>query len=110
MAQRIHVKAPMSEYDIVIEPGLLARIGQCVEEFKLDGPTIIVTNTTLEPLYGRALASNLPNAQQLVMPDGEQYKNLATVTALYSGLVAAGLDRTGTVIALGGGVLGDTAG
>jgi 3-dehydroquinate synthase len=110
MAQRIHVKAPTSEYDIVIEPGLLARIGQCIEEFGLGGPTVIVTNTTLEPLYGRALANALPNAQQAVIPDGEQYKNVATVVGLYSALVAAGLDRTGTVIALGGGVLGDTAG
>src|SRR5215468_6299320 len=103
MAQRIHVKAPTSEYDIVIEPGLLARIGQCIEEFRLGGPVVIVTNTTLEPLYGRALAKALPNAKLVVIPDGEQHKNLETVARLYSDFVAARLDRAGTVIALGGG-------
>lgn len=44
------------------------------------------------------------------MPDGEQYKTLETVSKLYVDLVDAGLDRGGSVIALGGGVVGDTAG
>jgi len=44
------------------------------------------------------------------MPDGEQYKTLETVNGLYPELVTAGLDRSGTIMALGGGVVGDTAG
>jgi 3-dehydroquinate synthase len=44
------------------------------------------------------------------MPDGEAYKNLATLGQLYEQLLAAGLDRGSSVIALGGGVIGDTAG
>jgi 3-dehydroquinate synthase len=75
-----------------------------------DKKTVVVTNTTLAPLYGDALVNALPSAALVTIPDGEQYKTLATVAKLYTDFVAAGLDRSGTVIALGGGVVGDTAG
>ena len=52
----------------------------------------------------------LPDAALVTVPDGEQYKTLDTVARLYADFVAAGLDRGSTVIALGGGVVGDTAG
>jgi 3-dehydroquinate synthase len=44
------------------------------------------------------------------IPDGEQHKNLATVASLYDQFLAGGLDRSGTILALGGGVTGDIAG
>ncbi|MCZ2095171.1 MAG: 3-dehydroquinate synthase, partial [Anaerolineae bacterium] len=68
------------------------------------------TNATLAPLYGEALVKRLSDAVLITMPDGEQYKTLDTVAKLYADFVAAGLDRGSTVIALGGGVVGDTAG
>jgi 3-dehydroquinate synthase len=52
----------------------------------------------------------LPRAALVTMPDGEQFKTLATVATVYGDLVRARLDRGSTVIALGGGVVGDTAG
>ncbi|MCC6803516.1 MAG: 3-dehydroquinate synthase [Anaerolineae bacterium] len=99
----IPVKTPTGEYDIAIQRGRLAHLitpERCA----------VVTNTTLAPLYGEALARRLPDAVLITMPDGEQYKTLDTVAQLYADFVAAGLDRGSTVIALGGGVVGDTAG
>ncbi len=105
MAQRIPVRTPTGDYAITIQRGLLASF----DAGDYAG-CAVVTNTTLAPLYGEALASRLPDAALITMPDGEPYKTLDTVAKLYAEFVKAGLDRGSTVIALGGGVVGDTAG
>ncbi len=101
----VHVTAPGGDYDILIESGLVAQ----AESWWPRGRVVIVTNITVAPLYGEALAAK-SGAALVTVPDGEQYKTLETVAGLYADFVAAGLDRSGTVIALGGGVVGDTAG
>ncbi len=107
---RLSVESPDGQYDIWIEPRLFDQIKARTAEFGLNRRAAVVTNTTLAPLYGEALAAALPNAALVVIPDGEAYKNLDTVASLYSEFVKAGLDRGSVVIALGGGVVGDTAG
>ncbi|MBA3869161.1 MAG: 3-dehydroquinate synthase [Anaerolineae bacterium] len=106
MADRIRVTAPGGDYDIHISSGLLGNLSQYLPT----GKVVVITNTTLSPLYGEKLIRDLPNAALVCMPDGEQFKTLDTVSKLYIDLVDAGLDRSGSVIALGGGVVGDTAG
>ena len=69
-----------------------------------------VTNETVAPLYAEALASRLPNADIISVRDGEEFKNLETVSKVYEKMLALGADRDTTMIALGGGVLGDMAG
>ena len=108
MGERITVKSPSNEYDIVIESGILKKFAP--ESYRLDGRVVVATNTTIAPLHGQQLTQRLPNATMVMMQDGEQYKNLETVNQMYSDFVDAGLDRSGTVAALGGGVVGDTAG
>src|SRR5690606_796207 len=108
--KRIRVEAPGGSYEIFIEPGLRDRLDERVTGLAVGEPVVVATNTTLRPLYGDRLAAALPNASVVTMPDGEQYKTLDTVAKLYADFVDAGLDRTGTVIALGGGVVGDTVG
>ncbi len=106
----IRVEAPGGGYDIVIEAGLLARVGALVGA--LEPPpsrVVVVTNTALAPLYGAALAEAL-GAALAITPDGEAFKTLDTVAQLYAEFVRARLDRGGLVIALGGGVVGDSAG
>jgi 3-dehydroquinate synthase len=110
MAARISVETPDSNYPIIIEAGLLRQPERLVEWGGLAGRAVVVTNHTLAPLYGDALARALPDAELVVIPDGEKYKTLATVNQLYGDFVRARLDRSSTVIALGGGVVGDTAG
>jgi 3-dehydroquinate synthase len=110
VAEQLIVRTPDGEYPIQIERGLLARLGDHAAAWGLDRRCAVVTNTTLAPLYGERLASALPNAVLVTIPDGEQHKTLDTVAMLYADFVSAGLDRSSTVIALGGGVVGDTVG
>ena len=110
MAQRITVKTPDGAYPIHIGTGILSEMIAQPEQFGMQGRCVVITNPTLQPLYGNALVSALPNAALVVMPDGESFKTLETVAQLYADLVTAGADRATTIIALGGGVIGDTAG
>ncbi len=73
---------------------------------------LIVTNETVAPLYlekTREMLSGLKN-EAVILPDGEKYKNLEVLNQIYDGLLRNRFDRNTTVIALGGGVVGDMAG
>lgn len=104
------VNAPQGTYDILIQHGLLETVKGDPAAYDLDGHVVIISNTTVGPLYGEALAQALPNADLVNMLDGEAYKSLETIALFYDALVAAGADRHSTVLALGGGVVGDAAG
>ncbi len=73
---------------------------------------LIVTNETVAPLYlgkTQSMLSGLKN-ETVILPDGEKYKNLEVLNQIYDGLLRNRFDRNTTVIALGGGVVGDMAG
>ena len=73
---------------------------------------LIVSNETVAPLYlekTQAMLSGLKN-ESVILPDGEKYKNLDVLNKIYDGLLRNRMDRNTTVIALGGGVVGDMAG
>ncbi len=113
MAQQLTVKLPDEtnrSYMITVERGLLAKIKESPADFGLDGQVVIISNSTVAPLYADTLAASLPHAQVAIMQDGEQYKTLASVHQLYDQLLEYKADRKTTVLALGGGVVGDTAG
>jgi 3-dehydroquinate synthase len=75
---------------------------------------LVVSNTTVAPLYAERLVAALRSQHrrvlQLVLPDGEQHKNWATLDLIFDKLLAEGCDRKTVLYALGGGVVGDTAG
>ena len=75
---------------------------------------MIVSNTTVAPLYLDALQAPLEAAGisvlAVVLPDGEQYKNTETLGTIYDALLAHRAERKTTLIALGGGVIGDMTG
>jgi 3-dehydroquinate synthase len=72
----------------------------------------IVTNDTVAPLYLEALRQTLTGyaVEVVILPDGESFKNWETLQLIFDGLLQARHDRRTTVIALGGGVVGDMAG
>jgi 3-dehydroquinate synthase len=74
----------------------------------------IVSNTTVAPLYLRILADPLLQAGvdviEIVLPDGEEFKDWRTLNSIFDALIAARCERSTTLIALGGGVLGDLGG
>lgn len=103
-----------NSYDIVIKRGALASLGERCRALGLKGVAAIITNPTVGALYGAAAQASLEAAGYTVarieMPDGEEFKNSATLNRIYDDLLAAGVDRSSFIVALGGGVVGDVAG
>ncbi|MDU0810512.1 MAG: 3-dehydroquinate synthase [Burkholderia sp.] len=82
---------------------------------KINGSAVkIVTNTIVDPLYGDTLRKMLSTLGKLVstvvLPDGEMHKNMETLYLIFDGLLTERADRKTTLIALGGGVVGDITG
>ena len=111
---RVAVQVPGSQYEVRIGPGLLHQAGAWLADLGLTGQAAIVTQPALALLYSRSLQASLAAAgirsAVIPMPDGEAAKNLATVSMLYDEFFRLGLERSSTVVALGGGVVGDVAG
>jgi len=97
-------------YPIIVGRGLLDWLTEEAESLGLANHVVVITNETVAPLYGERLVRALPNANLLIVRDGEEHKNLDTVRGIYDKLLALGADRGSTIIALGGGVIGDMAG
>ena len=107
----ITVELGERSYPIFIGSGLLG--GGFDLSAHVRGPDcLVVTNETVEPLYLDALVANLTGKQVRVisLPDGEAYKTLETVEDILDTLVENSANRDTTVVALGGGVVGDIAG
>jgi shikimate kinase/3-dehydroquinate synthase len=115
-AVTLSVRHPGGEYPIHIGNGLLAHVGGALRATGVpEGTSIaVVSNPVVAPLYGAQADASLRSAGlqpfACSIPDGEQHKTLATVATLYDQFLAGGLDRSGTVLSLGGGVTGDVAG
>jgi 3-dehydroquinate synthase len=73
---------------------------------------VLVSNETVAPLYLEKVRRGLEafNPLDVILPDGEQYKTLEVLNRIFDALLAARCDRTTTILALGGGVIGDMAG
>lgn len=77
---------------------------------------LIVTNTTVAPLYLDTVIGMLNHGgfkveiESVILPDGEEFKDLPTLTKVYDKAIETRMDRRCTFIALGGGVIGDMCG
>jgi 3-dehydroquinate synthase len=109
----VQVQTTDRRYDILIARGAL---GDAAAWHGLPAASqaVIVTNTTIAPLYGAALRQSLaPHYRQvsmLALPDGEAHKTWATLNQVFDHLLGQGCDRKTVIFALGGGVVGDMAG
>jgi 3-dehydroquinate synthase len=103
-----------NSYDIVIERGSIDSLGKRCRSVGLKGVAAVITNPTVAALYGVTVRDSLVAAgfvvAQIEIPDGEEYKNSSTLNHVYDALLAAGVDRSSFIVALGGGVVGDVAG
>jgi shikimate kinase/3-dehydroquinate synthase len=86
----------------------------CCCRFCADRKAAIVTNSTVAPLYLQRLADALQRAGvevvEIVLPDGEQFKDWRTLNSIFDVLLERHCERSTTLIALGGGVVGDITG
>ena len=101
-------------YDVRVIRGGLTSLGEMVCRAGLKGPLFLVSDAHTGPLYAETAAASLEGAgfrvAQAYLPAGEEHKTMETVQSLWQGFLAAGLERSSTLVALGGGVTGDLAG
>jgi len=107
----ITVELGERSYPIVIGSGLLGG-GFDLARHVAGKDCLVVTNETVAPLYLEALQADLSGkvVDSIRLRDGEAYKTVATVERVLDKLVSSGANRDGTIVALGGGVVGDIAG
>ncbi len=102
--QTLPVTHPTGEYNVLVGENLLPDLTKLAH---IEGPFAVVTDTNVGPLHVDKIAGALT---VVTVPAGEEFKTLDTVRDIYDQLFAAGLDRKGTLVALGGGVVGDMTG
>ena len=107
----LNVELGDKSYPIYIGIDLLSMKSLFVDQIQ-GRQVMIVTNKTIAPLYLDKLTSILDgfNVQSVILPDGEEFKKLETLNKVFDALLEAKFDRTSTLIALGGGVIGDITG
>lgn len=98
-------------YPIYIGSGLLNQAELYKQHIK-SSQVIVITNSTIAPLYLDQVLNNLQDfkVETLILPDGEQFKTLEYVTQIFDKLLSCKFSRNATLIALGGGVIGDMGG
>jgi 3-dehydroquinate synthase len=109
--QQLEVKLGKRAYPILIGPGLLGS-QQLLARHARAGKLLVVTDEAVGPLWLPRLEAGLAGREYAtcVLPGGEQQKTLGNVASIIDALVCARVNRDGAVLALGGGVIGDTAG
>lgn len=103
-----------ASYEIIVESGVLQRVGQQILIAGLSGRAAIISDTNVAPLYLSTVEQSLASAgyetTAHVFPAGEASKSMTQVEALSRSLMQEGHDRSSFVVVLGGGVAGDLAG
>ena len=113
LSSPLTVQLAERSYPIFIGMHLLSQ-AECLAPYIQGRQLMIVTNERVAPLYLAALEKTLAHlsveSEVVILPDGEQHKNLATLEKIYSALLEKKQHRSTTLIALGGGVVGDMTG
>lgn len=112
--RRLSVVLPSTSYDVVIGDDLLTRAGALLAPRMEQKRAVVVTDATVAQLHlpalQRGLAETGVTTSQIIVPPGEASKNLDSWQSVVDQLLEARVERRTTVIALGGGVVGDLAG
>jgi len=111
--RRLTLSLGEHSYPILIGGSLLAR-ADLIQPFLRTPRIALVSNTTVAPFYMEFIVGGLEKVgvgvTPIILPDGEAHKNWESLNLIYDALLAARCDRSTTVVALGGGVIGDLAG
>jgi 3-dehydroquinate synthase len=110
----IPVRLGARAYDIVVERGALGTLGARLRSLGVGSRVALVSSPSVLRLHGKQALESLEaagfTAVPVEVPDGEAAKTMAVAAQCWNALLEAGLDRTSTVVALGGGAVGDLAG
>jgi 3-dehydroquinate synthase len=101
------VKLAHTAYDVVVGPELLQNLEQHLKRAGLNGPFLVVSQPRIFKAIGKSIPKEYPVT---LIPDGERAKTLGTVSRVLDNLMKLKMNRQSTLIALGGGVVGDVSG
>jgi 3-dehydroquinate synthase len=114
---RYHVRGMGQGYDVLFYPDSFDSLVDLLREKELQSPVAIVCDENVAPLYGNRILTILRRAgygynrpHMITIPAGEEYKTLDSIMKFWRHFLEAGIDRKSTVLALGGGVIGDLGG
>lgn len=109
--KQLNVELGERSYPIFIGPGLCG-LAEVFEPYVRHKQVMIVSNETVSPLYELQLRQALAryDLDSVILPDGEAYKNWETLNRIFDALLSSQHSRQTTIVALGGGVVGDMAG
>lgn len=114
MAAVLSVKLPDTAYEIAIAPGNLDTIGPQLARLQLGQKILLVSNPEIDQHYGDRVRVSLGqagfNVATHLIPAGEEHKTLGSIEQVYHAALAHRLERRSTLVALGGGVIGDMTG
>ena len=103
----LHVELDKESYDITVERGALARIGELIN---LDRRVLIITDDGVPPTYAETVAEAAADPIILTYPQGEDTKSFEVLADVCAVMLENGFTRTDCVVAVGGGVVGDLSG
>jgi 3-dehydroquinate synthase len=109
-AVRVEVTAGARPSTIWIGSGISDRIPELLDAHGVGARRFVVSSPVVWRLHGARLQETLGRVEPILLPDGERFKNLQSVSRVYEALIRAGADRGSAIVAVGGGVIGDTAG
>jgi 3-dehydroquinate synthase len=107
---RIDLETGTRSSAIWIGEGIAEQVSALLDEHGVGTKRFIVSSPVIWRLHGKQLQHVAAGAEPILIPDGERYKNLQSVARIYEALIRAGADRGSAIVAVGGGVVGDTAG
>ena len=110
----ISVNLPANSYNILISSGSLAQLGSEMKKLNLGKKVLLVSNPEIFAYYGQTCLKSLENAgfetYTHLIPPGEPHKTLQSIEQVYDIALENHLERSSTLVALGGGVIGDMTG
>ncbi|MGK7953725.1 MAG: 3-dehydroquinate synthase [Crocosphaera sp.] len=114
MSSVIDVTLPHTSYKIVISPNSLDQLGQQLNSLHLGQKILVISNPEIFSYYGENVINSLKDAGfkvvEHLIPAGEKYKTLDSISQVYDIALKHRLERSSTLLALGGGVIGDMTG
>jgi len=107
---QIPVTSRHGVYEILVGADIVGGLADRLDALGLPERRVVVSQSRIWRLHGRLLAKVVGRRAPILLPDGERHKTLVTVSRIYDALIRMAADRATTVVAFGGGVVGDIAG
>jgi 3-dehydroquinate synthase len=107
---RIEVQTGDRTSAILIGEGIVDRLSALLDAQSIGARRFLVSSPVVWSFHGPQIQQALGGGEAILIPDGERYKNLQSVSRIYESLIRSNADRGSALIAIGGGVIGDTAG